>query len=228
MRTRRQRPRTVSSTSFIETSGRPIFSKARRLDSKKLNIAKREFQHLEKLGIVRHSTSPWASPLNMVPKPGGGWWSCGDYRHLNQITTPDRYLLPNMQDLANHLHSATVFSKLDLVKGYHQVPVAEADKAKATIITPFGLFEYNFMPFGLRNASQKFQRLIDQNFQDLSFCFPFADDNLVGSVTAAAILSISGRFFRLWRSAALPSTLPSASLGSPPSLSSGTRYPPAA
>ena len=94
---------------------------------------------------------------------------------------PNRYPLPNMQDLANHLHSATVFSKLDLVKGYHQVPIAEADKAKTAIITAFGLFEYNFMPFGLRNAGQTFQRLIDQNFHDLSFCFPFADDNLVGS-----------------------------------------------
>ena len=53
---------------------------------------------------------------------------------------------------------------MDLVKGYHQVPVAEADKAKTAIITPFSLFEYNFMPFGLRNAGQTFQRLIDQNF----------------------------------------------------------------
>ena len=86
----------------IETSGRPIFSKAPRLDSEKLNIAKREFQHLEKLGLVRRSTSPWASPLHMVPKPGGRWRPCGDYCRLNQITTPDRYPLPNMQDLANH------------------------------------------------------------------------------------------------------------------------------
>ena len=55
---------------------------------------------------------------------------------LNQATTPDRYPLPNMQDLANHLHGATIFSKLDLVKGYHQVPVKEEDKAKTAIITP--------------------------------------------------------------------------------------------
>ena len=100
----------------------------------------------------------------MVPKPGGGWRPCGDYRRLNQITTPDGYPLPNMQDLTNHLYNAMVFSKLDLIKGYHQVLVAEADKAKTPIITPFGLFEYNFMPFGLRNAGQTFQRLIDQNF----------------------------------------------------------------
>ena len=61
-----------------------------------------------------------------------------------------------MQDLANHLHGATIFSKLDLVKGYHQVTVREEDKAKTAIITPFGLFEYNFMPFGLRDTGQTF------------------------------------------------------------------------
>ena len=64
---------------------------------------------------------------------------------LNLVTTLDRYQLPNMQDLANHLHGATIFSKLDLVKGYHQVPVKKEDKAKTAIITPFGLFEYNFI-----------------------------------------------------------------------------------
>ena len=90
----------------------------------------------------------------MVQKPGGGWRPCGDFRRLNQITTPDRYPLPNMQDLAIHLHGTTIFSKLDLVKGYHQVPVREEDKAKTAVITPFGLFEYNFMPFELRNAGQ--------------------------------------------------------------------------
>ncbi len=74
-----------------------------------------------------------------------------------------------MQDLANHLHGATIFSKLDLVKGYHQVPVREEDKVKTAIITPFGLFENNFMPLGLCNTGQTFQRLIDQNFRDLPF-----------------------------------------------------------
>ncbi len=139
------------------------------MDSEKLSLAKAEFQQLEKLGIVRRSNSAWSSPLHMVQKPGGRWHPCGDYRRLNLVTTPDRYPLPNMQDLANHLHRATVFIKLDLVKGYHQVLVKEEDKAKTAIITTFGRFEYNFMPFGLRNAGQTFQRLIDQNFRDLSF-----------------------------------------------------------
>jgi hypothetical protein len=72
---------------------------------------------------------------------------CGDYRRLNMITTPDKYPLPNMQGLSNCLDGCSVFSKVDLVKGYHQIPVALEDIPKTAIITPFGLFEYLFTPF---------------------------------------------------------------------------------
>jgi hypothetical protein len=76
---------------------------------------------------------------------------------LNLGTTLDKYPFPNMQDLSNGLHGCTVFSKIDLVKGYHQIPVATEDIPKTAIITPFGLFEYLFTHFGLSNAAQTFQ-----------------------------------------------------------------------
>jgi hypothetical protein len=78
----------------------------------------------------------------MVPKKDGSWRPCGDYCHLNLITTPDKYPLPNMQDLANGLHDCTIFPKMDLVKDYYQIPVAGEDIPKTAIITPFGLLEY--------------------------------------------------------------------------------------
>jgi hypothetical protein len=90
----------------------------------------------------------------MVPKPNGSWRPCGDYRQLNNVTIPDKYPLPNMQDLSSFLHDAKIFSKIDLTKGYYQVPMDEADIPKTAIITPFGLFEFLFMPFGLANAAQ--------------------------------------------------------------------------
>jgi cleavage and polyadenylation specificity factor subunit 1 len=74
----------------------PVFAKSHRLDLEKLEIAKAEFKRLESTGIVHHSKSPWGSHLHMVPKKDGSWQSCGDYRRLNLVTTPDKFPLPNM------------------------------------------------------------------------------------------------------------------------------------
>ena len=137
--------------------GGPEFARHCRLDLDKLRTAKEEFRKLELAGIIPRSDSPWASLLHMVKKSDGTWQPCGDYRRLNNITTPDRYPLPNMQDLGHKLAGCRVFSRLDLVKGYHQVPVADTDVQKTAIITPFGLYEYLYMPFGLKNAAQSFQ-----------------------------------------------------------------------
>ena len=168
---------------FVETTGRPVFAKARRLDADKLRTAEAEFRSLEQAGIVRRSNSPWSSPLHMVPKPDGSWRPCGDYRRLNAVTTPDRYPLPSLQDLSSKLHGCRYFSCVDLVKGYHQIPMAPDDVPKTAIVTPFGMFEYLFMPFGLSNAAQSFQRLMDRLFGRLPFVFTYLDDHLISSRT---------------------------------------------
>jgi cleavage and polyadenylation specificity factor subunit 1 len=124
--------------------------------------AKAAFEDMERQGIFRRSSSCWASPLHMVKKADGSWRPCGDFRRLNLITEPDKYPLPRMDDLAASLSGCRVFSKLDLKQGYHQIPMRAADIKKTAIITPFGLFEYTRMPFGLRNSGQTFQRLMDR------------------------------------------------------------------
>lgn len=166
---------------FIETDGRPTSCKYRRLDSGRLAAAKADFAELEKQGIVRRSKSHWSSPLHMVMKKDGTWRPCGDFRQLNLQTKPDRYTCPNMADLAAQLACATVFSKLDLRKGYHQVPIRPGDVPKTAIATPFGLFEFIRMPFGLRNAGQTFQRLMDEVLSGLEYVFCYLDDVLVAS-----------------------------------------------
>uniref|UniRef100_A0A674MCK3 Gypsy retrotransposon integrase-like protein 1 n=1 Tax=Takifugu rubripes TaxID=31033 RepID=A0A674MCK3_TAKRU len=169
----------------IATTGAPVHARARRLDPAKLSIAQVEFETMEHLGIIRRSKSPWASPLHMVEKPGGGWRPCGDYRRLNDASTPDRYPVPRIQDFSAHLAGKTVFSKVDLVRGYHQVPVRPADVPKTAVITPFGLFEFLRMPFGLKSAAQTFQRLMDSVLRDLPFLFVYLDDILVASTSQA-------------------------------------------
>jgi RNase H-like domain found in reverse transcriptase/Reverse transcriptase (RNA-dependent DNA polymerase)/Integrase zinc binding domain len=170
-------------THRIITDGRPVSARYRRLDATKLAAAKAEFQLLEDAGIVRRSQSQWASPLHMVKKADGTWRPCGDYRRLNVQTTPDRYTCPHIGDLTARLAGCRVFTKLDLRKGYHQVPVHPSDIEKTAVITPFGLYEYVRMPFGLRNAGQTFQRLMDQVLRGLDYCFVYLDDVLVASST---------------------------------------------
>jgi hypothetical protein len=99
------------------------------------------------------------------------------------VTTHDPYPLPSILDLSNKLHSCKFFSCIDLAKGYHQIPMAAQDVAKTAIITPFGLFEYLFMPFGLRNAAQTFQRFMDSLFKHLPFVFCYLDDIIITSHT---------------------------------------------
>ena len=166
---------------YIPTTCTPIRSKARRLHPDKLAAAKAEFKTMLDLGIIRRSSSQWASPLVVADKPGGGHRPCGDYRRLNDATPPDQYPVPHIQDFTANLHGKHIFSKVDLVRGYHQVPMHPDDIAKTAIITPFGLFEYLRMPFGLKNAAQAFQRLMDTVLADLPFLFVYLDDILVAS-----------------------------------------------
>lgn len=168
---------------YIETTGRPVTERARRLPTGKYQQAKAEFEFMVEQGYCRPSKSEWASPLHMVPKPDGSGRPCGDYRKVNAQTVPDKYPVPNIQDATIGLEDCTVFSKIDLVRAYHQIPVNPADVPKTAIITPFGLFEFTVMTFGMRNAAQTFQRYMNTALKGLPFVFVYLDDLRVASKT---------------------------------------------
>ncbi|XP_073713213.1 uncharacterized protein [Misgurnus anguillicaudatus] len=105
-------------------------------------------QGLLERGIVRESSSPWAAPIVLVQKKTGAWRFCVDYRKLNLVTKKDAFPLPRIEDSLAGLTQSPWYSTLDLASGYWQVQVARADREKTAFTTPFGLFQWDRMPFG--------------------------------------------------------------------------------
>lgn len=131
--------------------------------------------------IIRESCSPYASPIVVVEKKDGGLRLCVDYRKLNEKTVKDAYPLPRIEESWDALSGAKYFSTLDLASGYYQVAMEEEDKAKTAFTSPFGLYEYERMSFGLCNAPATFQRLMSATMNDLIFqvMLVYLDDILV-------------------------------------------------
>ena len=167
------------------TTGIPINTRPRRMTPEQQRIIDSEVNKMLADGIIRPSTSSYASELTLVQKKSGEWRPCVDYRALNKVTVPDRYPMPRITDLIRRVQESCHFIKLDLRSGYWQVSM-DPESIKYTAFRCFkGLFEFLVMPFGLINAGATFQRLIDTLFGDRYFqdILGYSDDLLIHNRT---------------------------------------------
>jgi hypothetical protein len=161
----------------------PISKRVYRVSGPELVELKKHIDELSEKVYIRLSTSPWAAPVLFVEKKDGTKRMCIDYRSLNEVTIKNKYPLPRIEDLFDQLRGASVFSKIDLMSGYHQLRIRPSDIPKTTFITKYGLYELTVMSFGLTNASTYFMYLMNSVFMDYlnKFVVVFIDDILIYS-----------------------------------------------
>lgn len=161
----------------------PVRQPYRRIPPSQYEMVRAHIKQLLDSQVIKESSSPYASPIVLVQKKDGGVRLCVDYRRLNAKTRKDAFPLPRIEESLDGLVGAKWFSTLDLASGYNQVEMAEKDRAKTAFCTPFGLFEFNRMPFGLCNAPSTFQRLMERMFGDCRYqsVLLYLDDVIVFS-----------------------------------------------
>nr|CAH66749.1 H0409D10.7 [Oryza sativa] len=163
----------------------PIHKRPYRMAANELAEVKKQVDDLLQKGYIRPSTSPWGAPVIFVEKKDHTQRMCVDYRALNEVTIKNKYPLPRIDDLFDQLEGATVFSKIDLRSGYHQLRIREEDIPKTAFTTRYGLFECTVMSFGLTNAPAFFMNLMNKVFMEYldKFVVVFIDDILIYSKT---------------------------------------------
>nr|GEX40493.1 putative reverse transcriptase domain-containing protein [Tanacetum cinerariifolium] len=161
----------------------PVARAPYRLAPSEMKEFSKQLQELSKKGFIRPSFSPWGASVLFVKKKDGSFRMCIDYRKLNKLTVKNRYPLPRIDDLFDQLQGSSVYSKIDLRSGYHQLRVREQDVPKTSFRTRYGHYEFQVMPFGPTNAPAVFMDLMNRVSKPYldKFVIVFIDDILIYS-----------------------------------------------
>lgn len=177
---------TLEHTIPLKQDTAPINIKPYRIPEQHKNEVQKQIDAMLQQGIIKQSQSPWNAPLIVVPKKldASGkmkWRICIDFRKLNETTIGNSYPLPNITDILDQLGRSKYFSTLDLSSGFHQINVQEDHKERTAFSTPYGHYEFNRMPFGLKGGPPTFQRLMNTVLSGLQGlkCFVYLDDIVV-------------------------------------------------
>ncbi|GJS83563.1 putative reverse transcriptase domain-containing protein [Tanacetum coccineum] len=161
----------------------PVARTPYRLAPSEMQELSNQLQELTDRGFIRPSTSPWGAPILFVKKKDGSFRMCIDYRELNKLTIKETYPIAQIDDIINKLQGSSVYSKIDLRSGYHQLRVREEDIPKTAFRTRYGHYEFQVMPFGLTNAPAVFMDLMNRVCKPYldKFVIVFIDDILIYS-----------------------------------------------
>ncbi|GJU47227.1 putative reverse transcriptase domain-containing protein [Tanacetum coccineum] len=176
-------PRQVEFQIDLVPGAAPVARAPYRLAPSEMRELSVQLQELLEKGFIRPSSSPWGAPVLFVKKKDGSFRMCIDYRELNKLTVKNRYPLPRIDDLFDQLQGSSVYSKIDLRSGYHQLRIKEEDIPITAFRTRYGHFEFQVMPFGLTNAPAVFMDLMNRVCKPYldKFIIVFIDDILVYS-----------------------------------------------
>jgi len=161
----------------------PVKQHPYRLNPVKQKYLHDEIQYLLENDFIEPSNSSWSSPCILVPKPDGTYRMCTDYRKIINLTKSDSFPLKRIDDCIDKIGKAKYITKIDLLKGFYQVPLTERAKELSAFVTPDGLFQYKVMPFGMKNAPATFERLINNVISGIIGCDAYIDDVLIYSDT---------------------------------------------
>ena len=139
---------TRGSTRLDSLGALPVCQRAYRTTPEEDQVIKKEIDRCLEKNLIRPSKSPWASPVVLVKKKNGKMRFCVDYRKLNAVTKKDKYPLPLINEIIDHLDGAKWFTSIDLASGYWQVELEKKDKEKSAFITKYGLYKYNIISVG--------------------------------------------------------------------------------
>lgn len=160
---------------------KPIKQHPYRVNPDKRCRLKAQVEYMVKHGIAVKSSSAWSSPCLLSVKANGEDRFCTDFRRVNGVTRPDCYPLPRMEDCVDHVGAARFVSKLDLLKGFWQIPLTDRAQEISAFVTPDNFLQYTVMAFGMCNAPATFQRLMNAVLSGLSFCEAYLDDLVICS-----------------------------------------------
>lgn len=191
----------------------PIKQHPYRVNSVKRAVMKKEVQYLLVKGLASPSVSSWSSPCLLVQKSDGTARFCTDYRRVNAVTVPDCFPMPRMEDCVDSVGSARFVSKLDLLKGYWQVPLTPRASEISAFVTPDCFLQYKVMAFGLRNAAATFQRLVNLVLADIPNCNAYLDDVVIYSQSWSEHITLLETVFKRLQEASLTLNLAKCEIG---------------